>query len=100
MNCHCGGRILTSTTCRDGERAHCGRCHMCISIAWLLSVIDEQAEALERAERKVERLYCRGVDTTSALKDERMAYATLAELSVAVVHDLDAEIAALKGNNQ
>jgi hypothetical protein len=82
---------------RDGERAHCGRCHRCISIAWLIRVIDEQAEAIERAERKIERLYTRGVDTTSALRDCRHQYCYLAELSESVIRDVDNENDTLRG---
>jgi hypothetical protein len=96
VNCQCGGRVVTTTTDRDGERAHCSRCHSCVSISWLLHLLDEYEAATERAERKIVRLYQRGVDTTSALRDERVAYSTLAELSMAVVQDQDEQIARLK----
>lgn len=48
-------------------------------------------EALSRAEAKVARLYARGVDTTSALRDERDVLGNLSALSIAVVEDCDAE---------
>jgi hypothetical protein len=54
-----------------------------------LLTIDEQTDALNRAEAKIARLYQRGSDTASALKDERAALRNLAELSVAVVQDGD-----------
>jgi hypothetical protein len=56
-------------------------------------------EALDRAEAKVARLYARGVDTTSALRDERDASGNLAALSLAVVADQDATIESLRARD-
>jgi hypothetical protein len=53
-------------------------------------------EALARAEAKVSRLYARGVDTTSALRDARDALGNLSRLSIAVIEDCDAENARLR----
>jgi hypothetical protein len=88
---------VTSLTARDGERASCLVCHNCISISWLINLLDIHREALARAERKIDRLYTRGADQAAALRDERAAYLVLAELSLAVVEDQDKTIAELRG---
>lgn len=99
MKCSCGGDIVTTNKPRDGERAGCSRCHSCISIASLIHRIDEQSDALDRAEAKIVRLYQRGSDTTSALNDERDHFCLLAQLSAAVVGDCDERIATLESQN-
>jgi len=96
MRCSCGGTVVITNKPRDGERASCQRCYSCVSIEWLLTVIDEQTEALERAERKIARLYQRGSDTTSALRDQTRTLSNLAALSIAVVQDGDDEIKRLR----
>ena len=56
MNCSCGGRVVITSTERDGERAGCERCHAPVSIERLLRVIDEQAEALAQAKHQMSRM--------------------------------------------
>lgn len=79
--------------CRDLEKERDALLDQCEANG---ASIGQLTEALARAEAKVARLYTRGADTTSALRDERSAMGNLSVLSVAVVEDCDAEYARLK----
>lgn len=96
MICSCGGTIRVRDTERQGETLGCDRCQRCMSVATLLHCADELNSQLAVAEAKVARLYARGADTTSALRDERSALGNLSALSIAVVEDCDAENARLR----
>jgi hypothetical protein len=96
VKCSCGGTIVTTNKPRDGERAGCSRCQSCISIEWLLFVIDEQTEALNRAETKITRLYQRGADTTSALHYAKDFMGNFVRASREFIAALETENARLK----
>lgn len=91
--------IETCIHCEGPRSAHRGPMWWCWERTTFFEAGPTRAqltEALARAEAKVTRLYARGVDTTSALRDERDFCGNLSRLSIAVVEDCDAESARLR----
>lgn len=95
MICSCGGTIRVLDTARQGETLGCDQCQRCMSVATLLRCADELNSQLAVAEAKVARLYARGADTTSALRDERDFTRAFGAMAVELDHDYDRALSVL-----
>lgn len=51
----CPGIVRITNTARDGERAHCERCHVSVSIERLVALVDEKDKEIEGLKHQMSR---------------------------------------------